>query len=169
MEDGRISIDHQRCETSRWTAIRKIFKRKTFIVSFCLQINQNDQVDALQQGRKHGRWKCPFCTESFEVKSKLAIHLSVSHGAKEEFVCNQCNKTFSAKRTLKRHLDAHAGKMPHTCHICSKGFINPRDLDAHLNNHLGKKHYCPMCGKGFTHWNNRQQHIKKVHGMAHCD
>ena len=109
-------------------------------------------------------WKCPFCCQSFGSKLKLTCHLSTAHGAKEEIVCTQCNKSFASKQGLYNHKAVHEGKLRHVCQKCGKGFLNKQDYEGHMNKHLGlRPHRCHICGHDYTFLNVLMRHIKMHH------
>ena len=67
------------------------------------------------------------------------------------FICNVCNKDFSHKCDLNRHLLIHTGEKPFMCGACNKGFSRKSDLNAHMRNHTGEKPFvCGVCSKGFS-------------------
>ncbi|XP_056135258.1 zinc finger protein 184-like [Lampris incognitus] len=71
--------------------------------------------------------------------------------AEKPYNCSICNKKFSIKSILTRHMKTHTGEKPYTCSVCNKGFIQRSYLQTHMNSHLGQKPYtCNFCGKGFT-------------------
>jgi uncharacterized Zn-finger protein len=79
---------------------------------------------------------------------------------KEPVSCESCNKTFTRKYHLERHLihtQCNPGTFEKTvfaCEVCSKSFSRIDNLRMHLRAHLGQKSrskdfQCPYCDKSF--------------------
>ncbi|XP_076829037.1 uncharacterized protein LOC143475167 [Brachyhypopomus gauderio] len=67
-------------------------------------------------------------------------------GQRREFCCTVCNRTFSTKLTLRRHMGIHQGLKPFTCPHCNYCTRLKASLVQHLRVHTGEKPYkCPHC------------------------
>ena len=79
------------------------------------------------------------------------------------YSCNQCDKRFHSKWSLKRHMMSHSGEKPHTCDICAKSFASKWQLDLHYRTHTGEKPYsCDICSKRFTTKSHMSRH-RRIH------
>lgn len=64
--------------------------------------------------------------------------------------CKECGETFSENQNLKKHLMAHAKKIPYGCSKCNKVFTEQYHLTLHMRTHSGEKIYqCEDCDKKF--------------------
>ena len=101
----------------------------------------------------------------YPMASGYPRHLK-THGEKI-VACGQCDKTFSSKENLERHVvNVHTddSKKPVHCLQCGKGFISNQVLEGHMNMHLGLKPYkCDLCETSFQNSSNKLAHMKKVH------
>ena len=55
----------------------------------------------------------------------------------DSFECPECNKTFTQKANLRRHLKfIHTGKKPFVCDVCNKAFNRKGNMEVHRLTHL---------------------------------
>ncbi|XP_060778821.1 zinc finger protein Xfin isoform X1 [Neoarius graeffei] len=65
---------------------------------------------------------------------------------RKEFCCTLCDKKFSSKLTMRRHMDIHQGKKPFKCPGCHYSTRLKASLIQHMRVHTGEKPYkCPQC------------------------
>lgn len=117
-------------------------------------------------------YKCKICLQcGFKRERDIKMHLDVVHGGKSyAFQCQFCNKRFSWKDSLNRHIKF---KCPEKiggfqCKFCSEGFktVNAftHHLDvAHAKNSYGlqNKYHCEYCNKKFTQIEHLQAHHRR--------
>ena len=85
-------------------------------------------------------------TNPVAVKSKLSTRSGV-----KPFACSQCERKFSHRGLLNRHLRVHSGEKPFACSQCGKAFTRKGHLNDHLRVHSGEKpHACNQCEKKFS-------------------
>ncbi|XP_050393643.1 uncharacterized protein LOC126811785 isoform X2 [Patella vulgata] len=79
---------------------------------------------------------CDLCSRSFQTASRLTIHKSCKHPPEQPvFKCIQCQKVFSFKRSLKRHIaSAHMKERKFQCELCEKTFARNEYLVKHVAN-----------------------------------
>ena len=80
------------------------------------------------------------------------------------FTCNYCNKNFSQKNNLKRHIKSKHEATNLRCEKCE--FTSDR-IDC-LKRHIEMKHYqnkikCPECSAEFSRKDNMERHKKEYH------
>ncbi|XP_071037980.1 zinc finger protein 568-like [Parasteatoda tepidariorum] len=80
------------------------------------------------------------------------------------FVCHVCERAFSKKALLKRHLPSHAEKKPYSCHHCGKSFARRDSLKTHVRSHTGERQFtCHLCAKGFSSKQSMMKHMSSQH------
>eukprot|EP00045_Choanoeca_perplexa_P003969 m.34641 g.34641 ORF g.34641 m.34641 type:complete len:429 (-) comp12329_c0_seq1:238-1524(-) len=96
--------------------------------------------------------------------------------AKELFQCDfpGCNKTFTLKRNMLRHVKLHTEAKKHACDFpgCNRRFHRASDLRSHLLTHdPARKFPCthPGCSASYTRRTDLQTHMRKVHRQLTCD
>uniref|UniRef100_A0A672MG59 C2H2-type domain-containing protein n=1 Tax=Sinocyclocheilus grahami TaxID=75366 RepID=A0A672MG59_SINGR len=95
------------------------------------------------------------------LKSDTSVGLTVSRW--KEFCCNLCDKKFSTKMTMRRHMGIHQGdkpfKCPH-CHYCAR---LKASLIQHLRVHTGEKPYkCSQCSYVLSVPTLKDTHTRKA-------
>ncbi|XP_050079328.1 zinc finger protein 1 [Anopheles maculipalpis] len=95
---------------------------------------------------------------------------SLAHPAPDaegQYVCDQCDKTFSKHSSLQRHKYEHSGQRPYKCMECPKAFKHKHHLTEHKRLHSGEKPFqCCKCLKRFSHSGSYSQHMN--HRYSYC-
>ncbi|KAK9887300.1 hypothetical protein WA026_021608 [Henosepilachna vigintioctopunctata] len=82
-------------------------------------------------------YTCQICEKAFSQKGNLMRHLRMHEGVKP-FTCELCGHKFAQKANLKKHLDAHSQKKDFLCNLCHKAFVQKANLLQHSKIHSGK-------------------------------
>ncbi len=73
-------------------------------------------------------WKEFFASRTFESTSE-------KHTGVREYMCFECEKTFTLASSLKRHERIHTGEKPYKCSHCDKRFSQSGTLKTHESSH----------------------------------
>ncbi|EAT42942.1 AAEL005577-PA [Aedes aegypti] len=123
----------------------------------------------IQDQHQGHRVKCPICHRM--LKSKLKPHLDYIH-SEGTAKCYICNKQYSNKYKLMRHLKCHMDpKVPGAqvrCERCDETFESVAKLNYHKAKHQTKVFQCDKCSKMFYRQEALEQH-QKVHEAKRDD
>ncbi|KAL9974065.1 hypothetical protein ACROYT_G011063 [Oculina patagonica] len=91
--------------------------------------------------------------------------------AAASYECRTCERTFSRKDNLKRHILVHTREKPHVCPLCNKRFARPGDLKrhkkrVHQNRAVQRSFRCGTCGETFNNMAPYQAHVRNAHQAA---
>ncbi|XP_073831792.1 uncharacterized protein [Musca autumnalis] len=118
------------------------------------------------QPRKTNRFYCEQCDRDFSSKTNLNRHMQ-SHQGTKPHQCPQCPKSFTQKSTLKQHLLTHTGEKPYICDICDRGFTQCKSLIFHKRRHTGEKPFqCEFCLFQFRQKDALRMHLLKYHVLV---
>ncbi|XP_013191582.2 zinc finger protein 883 [Amyelois transitella] len=109
--------------------------------------------------------KCDICQKDYSTKSLLKRHMKL-HRNERPYQCTKCAKSYSRHDQLLQHMKWHDGIKPYICSFCSKAFNQLCSLKDHIRTHTGETPYlCSECGKSFTNSSNLRQHLMRHSGV----
>lgn len=79
-----------------------------------------------------GELSCPSCNYTTFYSTNMKRHIMFKHTGEKPFKCNLCDKRFTVKEHLQRHIRTHTGEKPYQCPICLKSFTQKGTLNVHL-------------------------------------
>ncbi|CAL1532584.1 unnamed protein product [Lymnaea stagnalis] len=101
---------------------------------------------------------CDICNKSFSHKYYITRHVK-THAIEKLFKCELCGKCFTFKAYLKRH----NCKTSNTCDVCGTYFSSKSDMIIHRKLHFEQKIYtCEYCGKSSPRKRDMMVH-KRIH------
>ena len=112
----------------------------------------------------HGN-KCTLCPFTCKDSNTLENHIREDHHSNElenhtYQVCNICDKRFSNKEEVEKHMDSdHSIK----CQQCTLVFRNNETLVAHQVVHNSPSYECSICEKLFTSKDQLKDHMECEH------
>jgi hypothetical protein len=133
-------------------------------------------VNAMEIDSINNEYKCKICLQcGFKRERDIKMHLNVVHGGSDNaFPCQFCNKKFSWKRSLDRHITYKCpGKNSFQCKFCSEGFktvnafthhldvVHAKNSDGLQRKKYSNKYHCEYCDKNFTRIESLQDHHRR--------
>lgn len=91
--------------------------------------------------RRHSKilpFVCTFegCDKAYPVSTELKDHISYYHKGERSYQCDLCEKNYTKKQHLKKHMESHdstkISERTFGCHLCGKMFYKSTILNKHL-------------------------------------
>lgn len=119
---------------------QKFHSRKEFICKTCEKcfkkpIDLRRHSDAVHEKKRPFKCSVVECDKSFSLKCTLDRHLTTHKEDRKLETCNLCFKQLSSKGSLTLHERIHKNLKPHQCHECSSSFRTPGNLQSHQKTH----------------------------------
>ena len=77
-------------------------------------------------------YMCMWCKACFARKDSLMIHVEVRHLNIKKYKCNICGLDVVSRDVLKNHMRSHAGEKPFICPYCNRAFSLKQNLKRHV-------------------------------------
>lgn len=106
---------------------------------------------------------CTKCDKDFSTKTNLMRHV-LTHSGVKPYQCNICGNGFTQNGSLKQHMLIHTGERPYKCQVCGRGFTQSKSLTFHMRRHTGEKPFtCEKCGLTFRQKDGLKRHMQMKH------
>jgi uncharacterized Zn-finger protein len=101
------------------------------------------------------------------------LNVSVEHEVEstpeKTFECSICDKRYTSRNNLKRHIKIHDDKFQFVCRKCPIFFETKEEFDNHYERMHIRKLFCMECGKQFVTKSNLSSHLKLSHSKSSSD
>ncbi len=111
------------------------------------------------------KYKCEFCTQSFEGKAALHHHLKTDHPDTPRHACTFCDKLFLTKAARDFHQTSEHERK-HVCAKCHASFGYPSELKRHKLTHGAKAFKYHLCDKTYMWKSDLKKHLS-THSEDH--
>ena len=116
---------------------------------------------------------CGYCLKEFDKIYKRKIHEQTQHEGKgRDFVCVDCEQTFTNINALKHHFSSKHESVPKIiCEICNAKFSAKSSLTEHrITHHENSESYqCDQCNATFTVKSNMLRHKRGRHNEVNVN
>ncbi|XP_072544307.1 zinc finger protein 335 isoform X2 [Salminus brasiliensis] len=112
---------------------------------------------------KRKEFCCTLCDRKFTSKLTMRRHMGIHQGDKP-FECPHCHYSTRLKASLIQHLRVHTGEKPYKCPQCSYASIDGSSLRRHLRTHTQEKPYrCQYCPYSCIQKKSLDLHCRRHH------
>ncbi|XP_036375470.1 zinc finger protein 467 [Megalops cyprinoides] len=116
-------------------------------------------------GRTRGRKEfcCSLCDRKFSTKLTMRRHMGIHQGDKP-YLCPHCHYSTRLKASLVQHLRVHTGEKPFKCSQCPYASIDSSSLRRHARTHTQEKpHCCQLCSYSSIQKKSLDLHVRRHH------
>ncbi|XP_066932513.1 zinc finger protein 107-like [Clytia hemisphaerica] len=103
--------------------------------------------------------QCDVCEKSFTNKLNLQKHM-LSHTDSKPYQCFVCGKAFRLRLSLQKHYAVHTNHTTSfTCTTCQRSFLSKTNLQRHMLIHITATNQCYLCDRSFTETDSLERHF----------
>ncbi|KAF5274091.1 hypothetical protein FQR65_LT04489 [Abscondita terminalis] len=112
-----------------------------------------------------GDYKCDLCEKLFFSPMNLLRHKSIEHIKGDVWACSECDNTFLERSLLLEHMQTHPLIKAFSCRQCNREFTRKYHLDRHIaqtgcNGTPRNEFQCQVCQKVFSRKDNLRDHLR---------
>ncbi|XP_046884355.1 zinc finger protein 182 [Hypomesus transpacificus] len=116
-----------------------------------------------KQSTKSKEFCCALCDRTFSTKLTMRRHMGIHQGYKP-FECPHCQYSTRLKASLVQHLRVHTGEKPYKCPQCPYASIDSSSLLRHSRTHTQEKPYhCQYCPYSSIQKKSLDLHARRHH------
>ncbi|XP_034070945.1 zinc finger protein 32-like [Gymnodraco acuticeps] len=120
---------------------------------------QNPVSDSIRSAGEN-TFGCSLCEKTFTQRGNLNRHMRI-HTGEKTFGCSVCKKSFGQRGDLKKHMRIHTGEKPFSCSICKTSFGQRGHLKYHMRIHTGEEPFsCSICKTSFGQRGHLKYHMR---------
>eukprot|EP01083_Nonionella_stella_P277054 941884_1 len=119
------------------------------------------------RAKKPSSFECVKCQKSFPARISLRKHLDACGKISvKKYKCDECTTTCE----MRNQLDTHMAEVHkgYKCKNCERRFPLVGMADAHLKNNSCNKYKCNQCEMKFWNPSLREAHVMEIHGGHKC-
>lgn len=136
----------------------KILKSHSQYFTHMWKYHRNEE-DIKKYEERHGSLTCTMCEKKFSDKYTLRKHILTHNNTPPTFPCDICGKLFKKQSIVLKHLKTHSDIKPFKCNICNEAKLTQNELNIHMRFHTGERPYkCSICEKAFITASHRKSH-----------
>uniref|UniRef100_W5N2T7 Si:dkey-154p10.3 n=1 Tax=Lepisosteus oculatus TaxID=7918 RepID=W5N2T7_LEPOC len=150
-----------------WNSFSKKKKRRTTkrlqAQNSRKNVSKTHQETAREKKRMRKEFCCSLCDRKFSSKLALRRHMGIHSGVKP-FECEDCQYKTRLKASLIQHMRIHTGEKPFKCSQCSYASIDASSLRRHSRIHTQEKpHQCQHCPYSCIQKKSLDLHVRRHH------
>ncbi|XP_033209550.1 zinc finger Y-chromosomal protein-like [Belonocnema kinseyi] len=177
-EEDMLDVDrvHHKTSSEKSVVARKV--KKQIICDYCAHESSKKRnlirhITLCHLLASEFRHKCDKCARSYKWPQGLSQHKRLTHSdTSTKFICDYCERKWSRKINLARHITSRhlqALNSRHKCHKCERSYKWPQGLTSHkrlVHSDAGKKFICDYCEHKWSSKINLSRHITSRHLQA---